>query len=990
MLSLLPPLYPSIEDHFIPEVIDFNFRNNAKQPFFTFADPGSPDRVQFITHLEFGRAAHRMAHALRPKRYGVDGKVVAIIACSDTILYQALITGCIVAGLVPFPISHRNSPEAIINLFQKTACYRLITTNTTLKPLIDAIRDQVANTPLSELEIKEVPSLATAYPNLGHELIDDPFERYPNSVGRPLKDDVCIYLHSSGSTGLPKAVAQTHSAWQNWALLPSVGDFKRHRPRLIHGGMALPPFHAFGLYIQLLGPLYGIVAAAVYPPMAITPNLMPFTPSPQSILDHAKITRSNTLIVIPSMLHVWSQSPEIIKFLATMELIIFSGGSLAQKGDLLVDAGVRLRSAYGGTEFGSPGNITSLDGEDKDWEYIRFGSDRVNIRWVPQGDGTFECQFLSSEKHRPMVLNLPNDEGYATSDLFAKHPKKDDLWKMCVSRNSSVPTILIGSITDSVGRVDDVIVHASGEKTVPAPMEDVIMSSPLVQGVLMFGRERDQTGILIEPTPGNVIDVNDEAQVACLRNKLWPVVEEANKVAPAFSRLFKEMILISSREKPIPRSGKGSVMRKLAITVYEKEITEFLSATIMRLRIVGALRGSDAKNVRSAAQGLTQNLVYSYPVVRELATHILALFTDDDSYQTVISSDPRARIEAMIDKYSVGLDEATPSTGPCLRFSPAVVLLTGSTGNLGSEILAVLLEDARVDHVYAFNRPSQEAISVEQRQLKAFNQRGLKIELLASPKLSYISGDATQSNLGLDHSQYIQLSRSVNIIIHNAWKLDFNLSLSAFEPNVQGTRHLIDLLKSGPRPTDSRFLFTSSVASAQSWPRASGPYPEEVLNDASYAVGGGYGEGKYVAERILVKSGLPTTSFRIGQLSGGKPKGAWATTDWVPILVKSSVTIGLLPDLEGVLSWIPMDAVATAMVDAVLGNAQLPHAVNIVHPRPIEGKQVISFIQSAIKEVFGHHLKIVPFTEWLVAIEDRAVEVTEETIADILREQTTA
>ncbi|KAG6818278.1 putative NRPS-like protein biosynthetic cluster [Arthromyces matolae] len=911
-----------------------------------------------------------MAHALRPKRYGVDGRVVAII---------------------PFPISHRNSPEAIINLLQKTACYRLITTNITLKPLIDAIRDQVANTPLSELEIEEVPSLATAYPNLGHELIDDPFERYPNPVQRPLKDDVCVYLHSSGSTGLPKAVAQTHSAWQNWALLPSVGDFKRHRPRLIHGGMALPPFHAFGLYIQLLGPLYGIVAAAVYPPMAITPNLMPFTPSPQSILDHAKITRSNTLIVIPSMLHVWSQSLEFIKFLATMELIIFSGGSLAQKvGDLLVDAGVRLRSAYGGTEFGSPGNITSLEGEEKDWEYIRFGSNRVNVRWVPQGDGTFECQFLASEKHRPMVLNLPGDEGYATSDLFAKHPKKEDLWKMCVPRNDFVPLILIVSITDSVGRVDDVIVHASGEKTVPAPMEDVIMSSPLVQGVLMFGRERDQTGILIEPTPANVVDVNDEAQVACLRNKLWPVVEEANKVAPAFSRLFKEMILISSREKPIPRSGKGSVMRKLAITVYEKEITEFLSATIMRLRIVGALRGSDAENVRSAAQSLTQNFVYSYPVIRELATHIVALFTADCGHQTVVSSDPKARIEAMIDKYSVGLDEATPSIAAFERTSPAVVLLTGSTGNLGSEILAVLLEDARVDHVYAFNRPSQEAISVEQRQLKAFNQRGLKIELLASPKLSYISGDATQSNLGLDHSQYIQLSRSVNIIIHNAWKLDFNLSLSAFESNVQGTRHLIDLLKSGPRPTDSRFLFTSSVASAQSWPRANGPYPEEVLNDASYAVGGGYGEGKYVAERILVKSGLPTTSFRIGQLSGGKPKGAWATTDWVPILVKSSVTIGLLPDMEGVLSWIPIDAVAAAMVDAVLGNARLPHAVNIVHPRPIEGKQVISFIQSAIEEVFGHHLKIVPYTEWLVAIEDRAVEVTEETIADILREQTTA
>lgn len=31
----------------------------------------------------------------------------------------------------------------------------------------------------------------------------------------------------------------------------------------------------------------------------------------------------------------------------------------------------------------------------------------------------------------------------------------------------------------SIGRMDDVIIHASGEKTVPAPMEEVIMSSPM-------------------------------------------------------------------------------------------------------------------------------------------------------------------------------------------------------------------------------------------------------------------------------------------------------------------------------------------------------------------------------------------------------------------------------------------------------------------------------------------------------------------------------
>lgn len=75
---------------------------------------------------------------------------------------------------------------------------------------------------------------------------------------------------------------------------------------------------------------------------------------------------------------------------------------------------------------------------------------------------------------------------------------------------------------DSIGRADDVIILASGEKTVPAPMESVIASSPLVQGVVMFGRERNQVGILIEPR--QAVDVDDEKAVAEFRNQIWYVL----------------------------------------------------------------------------------------------------------------------------------------------------------------------------------------------------------------------------------------------------------------------------------------------------------------------------------------------------------------------------------------------------------------------------------------------------------------------------------
>jgi len=109
----------------------------------------------------------------------------------------------------------------------------------------------------------------------------------------------------------------------------------------------------------------------------------------------------------------------------------------------------------------------------------------------------------------------------------------------------------------------------------------------------MFGRERNQPGVLIELAPQYAIDVNDEQEVIKARNLVWsvvwyflcsppyinwmlfrPIVEEANKVAPSFSRLYKEFIVIVSEGKPLPRAGKGTIMRKAALNVYSKEIDD--------------------------------------------------------------------------------------------------------------------------------------------------------------------------------------------------------------------------------------------------------------------------------------------------------------------------------------------------------------------------------------------------------------------------------
>lgn len=63
----------------------------------------------------------------------------------------------------------------------------------------------------------------------------------------------------------------------------------------------------------------------------------------------------------------------------------------------------------------------------------------------------------------------------------------------------------------------------AGEKIIPTQQEDCISGSPLVAGVVMFGSQQDQPGVLIEPSPSYVINPDDQGALAKFRNDLWYV-----------------------------------------------------------------------------------------------------------------------------------------------------------------------------------------------------------------------------------------------------------------------------------------------------------------------------------------------------------------------------------------------------------------------------------------------------------------------------------
>jgi hypothetical protein len=52
-------------------------------------------------------------------------------------------------------------------------------------------------------------------------------------------------------------------------------------------------------------------------------------------------------------------------------------------------------------------------------------------------------------------------------------------------------------------------------------METIIATDPLIASALMFGRRRNQAGVLIEPIPDRVFDPNQASDLARFRNEIW-------------------------------------------------------------------------------------------------------------------------------------------------------------------------------------------------------------------------------------------------------------------------------------------------------------------------------------------------------------------------------------------------------------------------------------------------------------------------------------
>ena len=81
----------------------------------------------------------------------------------------------------------------------------------------------------------------------------------------------------------------------------------------------------------------------------------------------------------------------------------------------------------------------------------------------------------------------------------------------------------------------------------------------------------------------------------------------------------------------------------------------------------------------------------------------------------------------------------------------------------------------------------------------------------------------------------------------------------------------------------------------------------------------GYGQSKLVGEHIVTaavsKAGARASILRIGQVVGDVKHGMWNDREATPAVVRSALTMGVLPELKTLCEWLPVDTLANCVLE---------------------------------------------------------------------------
>ncbi|KAI0442900.1 hypothetical protein F4803DRAFT_517210 [Xylaria telfairii] len=977
-----------------PQVVDDVAARQPGRECFSIPRSTDPkDGWKVVTFKQYANAINHVSHRIIAN-CGVPPvdtfPTIAYIGPNDA-RYVVLVLAAVKAGYKALYISPRNSQEGQLSLFDKTDCHIIFFPKSHRNVVQPWLQER-------DMQPIEVGPLESWFP----EEEVEPFP-YNKTFEEAEWDPLCV-LHTSGSTGIPKPIIVRQG-------MMAIGDQYTDRPywkgrKIFIRGFTenskrnfipMPLFHAAALYCFL------VIALYYETPIALS---LPDRPlSAESILESLAQVDAEGVVLPPALLEDMSQSNRYIEPLQKLNLVSFAGGNLAtEAGNRLVEKGINLTNVISATEF-LPFPIY-LQTDPKLWQWFIINSEDFGADWrkAEGEDDVYRLVSVRQGKHpglQGFFYTFPELDEYDTKDLYKPHPTLPDHWRY-------------------YGRSDDIIVFSNGEKLNPVTIESIVSDHAEINGAIVAGEGRFQPILILEP----VTRPKDEVEALELIDRVWSLVVTANKQTVAHGQIGRDFIMLSSPEKPFPRASKGTIQRSGTIKLYKDEIEElykkveqvsdgnvpqldlssegalvesiqnlfkarlgiqhdlqpdadFFSSGVDSMQVISASRllraGLESAGHHIDADTVATRVIYGNPTPEKLARYLLSLVKEggvsasDDDTQQVEST------KALWQKYISNPPKAKPGR-PNPSDDGQVVLITGTTGTLGSFMLDQMLRNPAVKRVVCLNRTEDGG---KKRQASLMADRGLVTDYESKAKFLHV--DMSRSDFGLSRDDYNELLQTADRFIHNAWPVNFNIPVESFEPHIRSVRNVADFAAQAAKRV--AVVFISSIGTGDRWDTDNaGKLPEKRLEDFTLP-SLGYGRSKMAGGLILedvARAGgdFPAAIIRVGQIGGPAGEaGFWNKQEWLPSIIASSLHLGALPRNLGAMErvdWTPVEGIAGLVLD-VAGVAQRVPADDIsgyyhgVNPKATAW----GVLASAVQDFYGADRirELVSFDEWLDRLE---------------------